>query len=178
VIGYACTHSGLPSAELQRLIPRICGPDVYLYQQFIDQINLGKMGKEISLSPGGRAFSPQAEVRWQRCEDETDQYAVLVLTEGEIFSDLQEGWDFSHFDAGENQTIYLLGVWQPANKLPGSESGAWIEVRIPRPLPYPLVPNNPDKMARPLARAVEYSQDGMVQYIRLQELDTEPVEEE
>jgi hypothetical protein len=178
VTGYGCAHPGLPSVELKQLIPRLCGPGAYLYQQFIDQINLNRMGKEITLSPEGRAFGPQAEVRWQQCEIEADQYIVLVLTETESLLKAQEGWDVSPFDVSETRTIYLLGVWQPAHKLPGVESGAWVEVRIPKPLSYPCVPDDPDKMARPLARAVEYSRDGVVQYIRLRELDTEPVEEE
>lgn len=168
--GYGYTHSHLSEADLRHLITSVCGGPkdaAFLYNQAIDSVTLRRLeGNVADLAPEGRAFGPEAEVRWQHREDEADGYAVLVLSEAAL--DLGSGWEAETFEVSDPLTIYLMGVWQPRER-------AWIEVRIPHPLDYPLP--DPGRMARPMAPAVEYSHDGIVRYIRFKGLKAEPLEE-
>jgi hypothetical protein len=186
--GYGYTHPRLPKADLRRLMTSLCGAPkdpIFLYNQAIDTVSLTRLEEgEPTLAPEGRAFGPEAEVRWQRCEDddrdnnegddqdETEVYTVLMLNETAL--NLGSGWEVETFevcdqlDDEQPLVIYLMGVWQP-------DEQAWIEVRIPHLLDYPL--DDPGQMARPVAPAVEYSRDGIVRHIRFKGLKSEPLEE-
>ena len=168
--GYDYTRSHLPEADLRHLITSVCGSPqdaVFLYNQAIDTVTLKRLeGDVANLSPEGRVFGPGAEVRWQRRKDEAGGYAVLVLSETAL--NLGAGWQTETFEVSDPLTVYLMGVWQPQER-------AWIEVRIPHPLDYPL--DDPGRMARPVAPAVEYSRDGIVRYIRFKGLKAEPLKE-
>ena len=167
--GYGYSHPRLCGADLRCLATTLCGKPAYCYSQALDRLGLKSLEtQDLTLAPEGRAFGPQAEVRWQRCEDNPDAYAVLVLSDST--QDMGEDWQVQTFEAGECLTLYLLGVWQTREQ-------AWIEVRIPHPLAYPIP--GPEHMARPTAQAIEYggAQDGVVRYIRLVGLGTERVED-
>lgn len=165
--GYGYTRPCLSEADLRCLVKTQCGEPVYLYNQALDAVSLTLLtADELILAPEGRAFGPRAEVRWQRRGDGPAGYTVLVLSE--MACDLGRGWEEEIFDVSDPLTVYLLGVWQPLER-------AWIEVRIPHPLDYPLP--DPGGMARPTAPAVEYSRDGIVHYIRLQGLKEELLKE-
>jgi len=165
--GYGYTHAHLAGANLRALLASLCGEPTYLYSQALDAVSLTVLTADrLALAPEGCAFGPRAEVRWRRREDDTDGYTVLVLSEAAC--DLGQGWQPEVFDVSDSLTVYLLGVWQPKER-------AWVEVRIPHPLDYPLP--DPNKMARPVAPAVEYSCDGIVRHIRLKGLEAKPLEE-
>lgn len=166
--GYTYTHPGLALEDIGRLGLRLCGQPGFVYSQAADELRLATFEGTVPPTAEGRVFGPHAEVRWARQEGQPDGYAVRVLTEMQGTAEDWTGWAGSRFDVGPRQGIYLLGVWQPREE-------AWIEVRIPHPLDYPLLP--PQQMARPRAGAVEYSKDGIVQYIRLLGLSAEPIEE-
>lgn len=166
--GYGYTHPHLPEEELRRQVKALCGTPAYLYSQAIDAVSLTRLEEsELTLAPEGRAFGPEAEVRWQRHDDKAGGYIVLMLSETAL--DLETGWQAETFEVSDPLTIYLMGVWQPKER-------AWIEVRIPHPLDYPL--DNPGGMARPVAPAVEYSRDGIVRYIRFKGLESKPLKKE
>ncbi|RLC83003.1 MAG: hypothetical protein DRI79_14340 [Chloroflexi bacterium] len=165
--GYGYTHPNVTGDDLRRLVTTVCGAPTYLYTQAIDAVGLALLkAGEPTLTPEGRAFGPEAEVRWQRHDDGADGYIVLVLSEAAL--DLGSDWQEETFEVSDPLTVYLMGVWQPKER-------AWIEVRVPHPLDYPLP--DPGRMARPVAPAVEYSQDGIVRYIRFKGLKAEPLEE-
>lgn len=164
--GYRYTHSSLNGDAVRDLALHLCGTPAYLYSQALDAVSLTTLTPEFVLASEGRAFGPQAEVRWQRVDRQADDYMVLVLSEKR--QDLGVTWEKMEFELSELQQLYLLGVWQPKEQ-------AWIEVRLPKPLQYPLP--GPGKMARPTANAVEYRYAGMVQYLRMQSLQTELLEE-
>ena len=165
--GYGYTHPHLPEEELRRQVKTLCGTPAYLYSQAIDAVSLTRLKEgKLTLAPEGRAFGPEAEVRWQRHDDGADGYIVLVLSEAAL--DLGSDWQEETFEVSDPLTVYLMGVWQPKEQ-------AWIEVRVPHPLDYPLP--DPGRMARPVAPAVEYSRDGIVRYIRFKGLKAEPLEE-
>lgn len=164
--GYRYIHTHLDATAVRKLALTLCGTPAYLYSQTVKAASLLALTPDFDLMPEGRAFGPDAEVRWQQVSTQLDVYRVLVLRETAHL--LGAEWETAEFEVSEKQHIYLLGVWQPKEK-------AWIEVRLPNRLDYPLA--DPGKMARPIALAIEYRCAGMVQYIRLLGLQTEPVQE-
>ncbi len=168
--GYGYMHTALSGNEILVLARRLCGGPIYVYRQTVDAatLSLWEPDDEFALPPEGRAFGPQAEVRWYQTET-SGCYQTLILSETR--QDLGGTWAVlgtfgvrDTLDTGKPMSIYLLGVWQPKEK-------AWIEVRIPHTLNYPLDPT--EKMARPRALAAEYSQAGITAYIRLLGLESE-----
>ncbi|HET91573.1 MAG TPA: hypothetical protein ENN99_12675 [Chloroflexi bacterium] len=87
----------------------------------------------------GRAFGPKREVRWQKIDD---HYRVDVLTEDSNVFSPDEGWKRTapDVDGFRERTILL---WGELGEHPDSPE-EWIEVRIPRPLHYPV-----DNLQRP-----------------------------
>jgi hypothetical protein len=167
--GFVYTHARLQEEELQRLIASLCEDEMeaFLYNQAIDDLSLTLLGDDLpALAPEGRVFNSKAEVRWQQHEEIPGEYLALILSEKHL--GLESSWVEQEFDVNEPLTIYLMGVWQPQQQ-------AWIEVRIPHPLDYPL--EDPGRMERPVAKALEYSRDGIVQYIRFLDLTSEPLKE-
>ena len=165
--GYSYTHPRLPRADLLHLVTSRCGECTFLYSQTMNALSLTQLGKSRpTLAPEGRAFGPKAEVRWQRQAEEADFFVVLTLSETPL--ELEEGWQSETFEVSDPLDVYLMGIWLPQEE-------AWLEVRIPHPLDYPLPV--PEQMARPIARAVEYSRSGIVRYLRLKGLDSRPLEE-
>lgn len=181
--GYGYTHDGLPGSEVKTLPGKVCGHPAYVIGQTVGEIAFEELsdGQLAELWPEGQAFGPEAEVRWEQAE-QSDVYRVLVLAEK--LCEPCESWQKKSFETRttlEDDSplhVYLLGVWQPKGKLPQATEGAWIEVRIPKPLPYPVRPDDSAKMHRIYAPAVEYSLDGVVRYIRLKGLQVEPLKED
>lgn len=164
--GYSHAQTGIGEAALCQLALGLCGTPAYLYQQDPGAISLTRLPDGFTPALAGRAFGPQAEVRWERDTGALDAYTVLVLSE--LPQTLPGVWRTQEYEAIAQQ-IYLLGAWQP-------EEQAWIEVRLPHPLAYPLT--GPDNaMARLTASALEYRLEGMVQYTRFAGLQVKSLQQ-
>lgn len=107
--------------------------------------------------PGGRAFGPEREVRWQKVGD---AYRVDALGENSEVPSPDEGWKRTNLDVdGAQQRTILL--WGELGEDPDSPE-EWIEIRIPRPLRYPIddLQRPADLQAeRPLLRVVVHGYD-------------------
>jgi hypothetical protein len=89
--------------------------------------------------PSGRAFGPEQEVRWQKVGD---HYRVDVLSESASEPSSGEDWERTALDVdGFRERTILL--WGELGEDPDSPE-EWIEIRIPRPLHYPV-----DDLQRP-----------------------------
>jgi hypothetical protein len=172
--GYSYTYSKVSAPQVIEQIRRV-GTPAFVYRESLPEISLEELGAETpALSPKGRAFGPDAEVRWQ--QEGPDFYALLILTETPEWSGSDgKGTAFETRttvtnDHGEPEPLrsYLLGAWQP-------EEQAWIEVRIPHPLRYP-VDGPSEGMARPALATIEYVKHGMVQYMRYTGFEVVPIE--
>jgi hypothetical protein len=141
-------------------------------QSRIEDIAFEEFPKDnsITLWPEGRAFGLAVEIRWQQTEK--GLYNLMLLSE--VQRELGEDWSRQQFQVhdqgpdGKPLRIYLWGTWQP-------KMNAWIEVRIPRILPYPKIPSDISKRHRIYVMAVEYTQKGIVRFIRWKKLDMEPI---
>jgi len=174
MIGYSYTYSKVSASQVIEQIHRV-GTPTFIYRESLPAISLEALDTETpDLSPDGRVFGPKAEVRWQQASP--DSFALLILTEKPEWSG-SDGKETEFEtqttvlnDHGEPEPLraYLLGAWQP-------EEEAWIEVRIPHPLQYPM--DGPsDGIARPALAAIEYVKHGMVEYIRYTGFEVVPIE--
>lgn len=144
----------------------------YVIQTRVEDIAFAMVSEDgpAALWPEGRAFGAGAEMRWHQAGP--GRYNLLVLSEAA--RNLEGDWvthAYQENDEGPDGgplRIYLWGTWQPA-------MAAWVEVRIPRPLPYPISPPDRSKRHRIYVTAAEYARDGMVRFIRWRMLQTEEV---
>jgi hypothetical protein len=98
--------------------------------------------------PGGRAFGPEREVRWQKVGD---HYRVDALSENPgVPSSNDEGWKRTNLDVDGYQQRTIL-LWGELGEDPDSPE-EWIEIRIPQPLRYPI-----DDLQRPADLHAEHS---------------------
>ncbi len=118
----------------------------------------------------GRVFSARREVRWHK---EGKEYAVWLLAEdGNQPGDLgglnevkvgPEGWQAMDRTV-LGQSIYLWGQYKKQDQ-------AWVEVRLPRRLCYPVDDDNPDEDSFVRVGHLDYrTPNGAVQFIRLTEV--------
>ncbi len=170
--GYVYSRADADETVLRDVIWRLRSELAYVVQTRIEDIAFDVLPEDdlAAFWPEGRAFGPGAEIRWQQAG--SGRYNLMVLSE--IQRDLGEDWTNQPCqvrDRGpddEPLRFYLWDTWQPAMK-------AWVEVRIPRPLPYPVSPPDPSKRHRIYVTAAEYAQDGMVRFICWKMLHTEEV---
>jgi hypothetical protein len=171
--GHVYSQAGADETTLRSVIRSLRDELKYLAQWRVEDIAFEGISNDgpTVLWPEGRCFGKGAEVRWRKTGG---GYDVLVLSETP--RELGDGWKTETYEVrseepdGEELRIYLWGTWQPAMK-------AWIEVRIPRPLPYPLRPQSPERRHWAYVTAAEYAKDGMVRFIRWKELKTEEVKD-
>jgi len=164
--GYVYTHVHLNEKMLCELPLILCSAPVYCYNQDVDTVQLTEFTEDFVPASEGRVFGPKAEVRWQRLDMGAHAYAVSVLSESP--QALDKDWKVFSYGT-KQQKIYLMGVWQP-------DVRAWVEARLSHTLNYPLF-GLLDARARLFAPAVEYSYQGMVQYIRFKGLQVEVIKE-
>jgi len=90
----------------------------------------------------GRAFGPNAEIRWRQVG--ADRYRLAVLSEERAIMPGGEGWQplAQEIDGVRKRRILL---WGDLTRRP-SQPADWREVRIPQPLQYPVL--DPD-LAKP-----------------------------
>lgn len=168
--GFVYSLAGAEESVLRELIQRLESELDYVVQSRIEDIAFEEYPKDKSVIfwPEGRAFGLDVEIRWQQIKK--GQYNLMLLSE--IQQEPGNDWSRQQFQVrdqgpdGKPLQIYLWGTWQPA-------MNAWIEVRIPRMLPYPKIPSNISKRNRIYVLAIEYAQKGMVRFIRWKKLDTE-----
>jgi hypothetical protein len=91
----------------------------------------------------GRAFGPAGEVRWTR---QSSDLILHVLTEDKARLPSGDGWLVGEYEADKPKEVLLWGRYDellgPNYKRPPAlqDRAVWAEVRIPRPLAYPLSP--------------------------------------
>jgi len=171
--GFIYSRGKAKESVLRDLIQSLQSELDCVVQSRIEDIAFEEFPKDnsITLWPEGRAFGLAVEIRWQQIEK--GLYNLMLLSE--IQWELGDDWSKQQCQVrdrgydGKPLQIYLWGTWQPA-------MNAWIEVRIPRMLPYPKIPPNISKRHRIYVSAIEYAQKGMVRFIRWKKLDTEPIE--
>lgn len=170
--GFVYSLAGAEESLLQDLTQSLQSELDYVVQSRIEDIAFEEFPKDnpVTFWPEGRAFGLAAEIRWQQIEK--GLYNLMLLSE--IQRELGKDWSRQQFQVcdqgpdGKPLQIYLWGTWQPA-------MNAWIEVRIPRKLPYPKIPSNISKRHRIYVLAIEYAQKGMVRFIRWKKLDMEMI---
>ncbi len=129
------------------------------------------LGPRITLPPVrwliGRAFGPELEIRWHL---ENDLYESSTLTENNKGpADWQPGkWTLD--PTTRSRDVLLRGVnittLSPDHFLYNAQpqGGTWIDIRIPRPLPYPA----PDpKAERVVLQCVDYLSRELVVITRM-----------
>jgi hypothetical protein len=168
--GFIYSRGDAEQCVLRDLIQRLQSELDCIVQSRVEDIAFEEFPKDnlITFWQEGRAFGLAVEIRWQQIEK--GLYNLMLLSE--VQRELGADWSRQQCrvrDRGYDDKplqIYLWGTWQP-------EMNAWIEVRIPRILPYPKIPSDISKRHRIYVMAVEYAQKGIVRFIRWKKLDTE-----
>ena len=159
--GYIFTH---PKATLQILQSLLTADVPWAYVASFADARLVPCTPALPLEwHQGRAFGPEKEVRW--CRLEGGCFRVNVLTEADGWSPPGDGWEHPprSFDSVRDRTILLWGEMGKEEQQPPE----WIEVRIPRPLHYPLSNvrfpqgKEEDALRRVVIRGYDYAVEGV-----------------
>ena len=121
----------------------------------------------------GRAFGPNAEVRWRKVG--ANSYRLAVLSEDRALVPCGDGWQpaAQEIDGVRKRKILL---WGELSRRP-PRSADWREVRIPHPLEYPIPDPDPAK-PRVAIGGWDYLVGGVVVATRWAMLyPTDPLEE-
>jgi hypothetical protein len=162
--GYVATHLGGNALLLQRLVRSIAAEFVYV--EDLAWIDLLPVSRFDSVWPYGRAFGPVGEVRWTR---RSDDLTLHLLTEDAARLPEGDGWQVVEYAADEPQPVLLWGRYDellgPNYQRPAAlkDKAVWAEVRIPRPLTYPLPPPPKPFQDRPFveAQSITYRRAGV-----------------
>ena len=127
----------------------------------------------------GRVFSPTMEVRWRKVEE--DAYDVLILSEQDIseegFQPIGEHWRAVRKEL-DKSGFYLWGTHRPRQEETWrghSERPYWLEVRIPKPLHYPIQAAGAEESFPRVGYYLYLDASDVVRFIRLAEVkDEEP----
>ncbi len=143
--GTVYTHEKMTLDALQNLVNTELK---WAYVSRLDEARMVKCGSNLPERwPRGRAFGPKQEVRWRKVGD---HYRVDVLSESTDVPSSDKGWERTAQDVdGLGKRTILL--WGELGEDPDSPE-EWIEVRIPRPLNYPV-----DDLQRPVDPQTERS---------------------
>ena len=139
--GYVATHLKGNEALLRQLI-EATEPE-FVYVEDLAWIDLLPMSEFDPSWLHGRAFGPSGEVRWTH---QSSELTLHVLTEDRARLPCGDGWEVDEYEADEPMPVLLWGRYDEllgANyERPAALQGkaVWAEVRIPRPLTYPLSP--------------------------------------
>jgi len=159
--GIVYTHEKMTLDALQNLL------DAELKWAYVSRLDEARMVKCRSDLPEhwprGRAFGPEREVRWRKIGD---RYHVDVLGESPGTPSSDEGWKRTAQDVdGIHERTILL--WGELGEDPDSPA-EWIEVRIPRPLRYPVGnlrrpadPQTERSLLRVTIRGYDYTVEGV-----------------
>lgn len=156
--GYVAYHSNGDEAMLQQLVNDL-GVE-WLYVESAAWIEL-LPAKTLDLSwPHGRAFGAGGEIRWTR---HNESLVLHVLTEDQVRLPKGDGWAVDEYQADDPQPVLLWGRYDSGlgknYERPAALASepVWAEVRIPRPLTYPLpAPKQPGKTPFVAALSVTY----------------------
>jgi hypothetical protein len=152
--GLAYAASNLSAADVAGVIREIVRQGFVVVESLtdsrLDRLDLAHLELELQ----GRAFSAEAEVRWQRSAPLADDFTVLVLTEKTLT--LEGDWQHTEFDSTHGSRQLLWGRWN---------GQGWTEARIPRPQQYPVEGSEKQPLAQ--LRTVEYRQNGVTRLTRL-----------
>jgi len=145
--GVIYTHKDITLDALQKLL---CSELKWAYVSRLDEARMLPCATDLpELWPCGRAFGPKQEVRWQQTGE---HYHVDVLTETPNGFSADDGWmRAANMIDGINEREILL--WGELGEHSDSPE-VWIEMRIPRPLYYPV-----DDLQRALLRVVVQGYD-------------------
>jgi hypothetical protein len=172
VTGYIYQHPALELADLQALLERA---PRWAYTAGLYEAQILPCASSLPKRwPEGRAFGadvfdPRApgglEVRWVRLGDASGRYRVIVLTEDEDRArQMDAGWVSRHA-GGYTLRRRTLMLWGELDRMPrGDAPPAWIEMRIPHPLNYPIEPRGPepeDRALRVYLEGYDYALDGV-----------------
>ena len=159
--GYVAYHRNGNEVALQRLVDDL-GVE-WLYVESAAWIELLPASALDPSWPHGRAFGATGEVRWRR---HSEGLALHVLTEDQAHLPKDEGWVVDKYQADDPQPVLLWGRYdsllsenyeRPAAL---ASEPVWAEVRIPRPLAYPLpAPNQPEETPFVEVLSIPYRRD-------------------
>ncbi len=123
--------------------------------------------KSVAEWPEGQVFSSGCEVRWRK---QGDGYSLWLLTEESDWPANLEGLQAvnpvgGHWQAVDRthlaQSVYLWGQYKPQEE-------AWVEVRVPWSLIYPVEKERPQEDAFARIGHLDYhAPNGAVQFVRL-----------
>lgn len=137
------THRNVSLDALRDLLRS--GPK-WAYVSRLDEAQIVKCDPGLpEIWPQGRAFGPEREVRWQKAGDHC---RVDVLTESPDLFPAGKDWERTTSDVNGFRRRKIL-LWGELGETPDAPE-EWIEVRIPRPLHYPV-----DDLQRPKDREKE-----------------------
>jgi hypothetical protein len=131
------------------------------------------LGPKITLPPvrwlTGRAFGSNLEIRWHL---EGSQFEAVALTESERGpQDWQpSGWNLKLDESTRQRNVLLMGVnirnLSADHILYGAQpqGGLWIDERIPRPLNYPEIDRQAERV---MLKCIDYLSRGLVVVSRL-----------
>jgi hypothetical protein len=159
--GYVACHPNGDEAALQRLVSDL-GVE-WLYVESAAWIELLPASALDLFWPHGRAFGAMGEIRWTR---HSEGLALHVLTEDQARLPTGDGWIVNEYQADDPQPVLLWGRYdgllEENYERPAAlaDEPVWAEVRIPRPLTYPLpAPDQPERSPFVAALRVTYRQD-------------------
>lgn len=163
--GFVACTTAVTTANAAGLLNELVGIEGYALTERADDVLLRSAAGVLADGyldawDEGRVFSPHAEVRWRRMGA---SFSLLLLTEDE--GTLPSGWQI------------LAGPWMATRHEPsegvllwGNRQDGWphwIEVRIPRPLVYPVSKTT----GRVRVGWVDYrDQQGTPRFVRLTEV--------
>jgi hypothetical protein len=139
--GYVATCLKGSEAQLQQLVETVGAEFVYV--EDLAWIALLPVSEFDPSWLHGRAFGPAGEVRWT---SRSSELTLHVLTEDETKLPSGAGWELDEYEADGSEPVLLWGQYDEmlgANyERPSAlqDKAVWAEVRIPRPLTYPLPP--------------------------------------
>lgn len=132
------------------------GKESYFIAQRVEKIEFGK-GLPVGIWASGRIFGQESEIRWEKIGE--NKFRILILSEN-LLDEFKEG--AVEYDVSEGMKLYLWG-----NKKPNTKH--FIEVRIPKPLNYPVKGTGNTAFIK----ALPYRQKGVTIFLRFKEVGDE-----
>jgi hypothetical protein len=158
--GFVCTREGsVEDGILETLRHLLAEPGLqWAYVARLDQAKIDACAPDLPDEwAEGRAFGADLEVRWRKVD--TTHYRLDVLGENQDVLPEGDGWQCSpqEIDGIRRRKILLWGELTRRSSQPAD----WREVRIPRPLIYPI-PNPDSDKPRVALDCWDYLASGVV----------------
>lgn len=163
--GYVATCLQGDEALLRQVVEAVGAEFVYV--EGLAWIDLLPISEFDSAWLRGRAFGLAGEVRWTR---QSSTLTLHVLTEDKARLPSGDGWQVDDdYEVDEPKPVLLWGRYDellgPNYERPPAlrDKAVWAEVRIPRPLTYPLSPPpRPfDRLPFVAAQSITYRREGV-----------------